>query len=97
MAAYIIAEVAVTDPEGYEEYKNTVEVTIAQYGGRYKVRGGQAEALEGDAPRGRLVVLEFDSYEQARKWYDSPENGVAKKIRHATATSRLILVDGYTL
>ena len=97
MAAYVIAEVAVNDPEGYEAYKNAVEVTIAQYGGRYKVRGGQSEALEGDAPRGRFVVLEFDSYEQAKKWYDSPENVVAKKIRHATATSRLILVDGYTL
>lgn len=97
MAAYIIAEVAVTDPAGYEAYKNAVEVTIAQYGGRYKVRGGQAEALEGDAPRGRLVVLEFDSYEQAKAWYDSPENREVKKIRHATATSRLLLVDGYNL
>jgi uncharacterized protein (DUF1330 family) len=95
VAAYVIAEVAVTDPEGYEAYKSAVEKTLVQYGGRYKVRGGQAEALEGDAPRGRLVVLEFDSYEQAKTWYDSPENGVAKKIRHATATSRLLLVDGY--
>jgi uncharacterized protein (DUF1330 family) len=95
MAGYIIAEVQVTDPEGYEEYRRQVEGTIAAYGGRYLVRGGKAEALEGDTPRGRLVVLEFSSYEQAKAWYDSSEYAGPKQIRHNTSVGRVILVDGY--
>jgi uncharacterized protein (DUF1330 family) len=96
MAGYIIAEVQVTDPERYEEYRRQVEGTIAAYGGTYLVRGGQAEALEGDAPRGRLVVLEFESYERAKAWYDSSEYAGPKQIRHDTSIGRLILVEGYT-
>ena len=95
MAGYIIAEVQVTDPAGYEEYRKQVEGTIAAYGGRYKVRGGKAEALEGDAPRGRLVVIEFDSFDQAKQWYDSQEYAGPKALRHDTSTGRVILVDGY--
>ena len=95
MAGYIIAEVQVTDPERYEEYRRQVEGTIAAYGGRYKVRGGKAEGLEGDAPRGRLVVIEFDSYEQAKAWYDSQEYAGPKALRQDTSTGRVILVDGY--
>jgi uncharacterized protein (DUF1330 family) len=95
MAGYIIAEVQVTDPERYEEYRRQVEGTIAAYGGRYKVRGGKSEGLEGDAPKGRLVVLEFDSYDQARKWYDSQEYAGPKALRQDTSVGRVILVDGY--
>jgi uncharacterized protein (DUF1330 family) len=95
MAGYIIAEVQVTDPERYEEYRRQVEGTIAAYGGRYKVRGGKAEALEGDSPRGRLVVLEFESFERAKAWYDSEEYAGPKSLRQATSTGRVILVDGY--
>jgi uncharacterized protein (DUF1330 family) len=95
MAGYIIAEVQVTDPERYEEYRRQVEGTIAAYGGKYLVRGGQAEALEGDAPRGRLVVLEFASFDQARAWYDSQEYAGPKALRQQTSTGRVILVDGY--
>jgi uncharacterized protein (DUF1330 family) len=94
MAGYFIAEVQVTDPERYEEYRRQVEGTIAQYGGRYLVRGGKSEALEGDAPRGRLVVVEFESYERAKAWYDSQEYAGPKALRHATSTGRLLLVDG---
>ena len=94
MAGYIIAEVQITDPERYEEYRRQAGETLAAYGGRFKVRGGKAEALEGDAPRGRLVVLEFDSYEQARKWYDSPEYAGPKALRKDASIGRLILVDG---
>jgi uncharacterized protein (DUF1330 family) len=96
MAGYILAEVQVTDPEGYEEYRKQVEVTITAYGGKYLVRGGQSEALEGDAPRGRLVVLEFASFERARAWYDSQEYAGPKALRQQTSTGRLILVDGYS-
>jgi uncharacterized protein (DUF1330 family) len=95
MAGYIIAEVQVTDPERYEEYRRQVEGTIAAYGGKYLVRGGQSEALEGDAPRGRLVVLEFASFERARAWYDSQEYAGPKALRQQTSTGRVILVDGY--
>ena len=95
MAGYIIAEVQVTDPERYEEYRKQVEGTIAAYGGKYLVRGGQSEALEGDAPRGRLVVLEFASFERARAWYDSQEYAGPKALRQQTSTGRVILVDGY--
>ena len=95
MAGYIIAEVQVTDPERYEEYRRQVEGTIAAYGGKYLVRGGNAEGLEGAAPAGRLVVLEFASYEQARAWYDSPEYEGPKALRQATSTGRVIVVDGY--
>lgn len=95
MSGYIIAEVQVTDPERYDEYRRQVEGTIAAYGGRYTVRGGRAEALEGDAPRGRLVVIEFDSYERARAWYDSQEYAGPKQLRQDTSVGRLILVDGY--
>lgn len=94
MAGYVIAEVQVTDPERYEEYRRQVEGTIAAYGGRYRVRGGKAEGLEGDAPRGRLVVIEFDSYEQAKTWYDSQEYAGPKALRQETSLGRLILVDG---
>jgi uncharacterized protein (DUF1330 family) len=95
MAGYIIAEVQVTDPERYEEYRRQVEGTIAAYGGKYLVRGGQSEALEGDPPRGRLVVLEFASFERARAWYDSQEYAGPKALRQQTSTGRVILVDGY--
>jgi uncharacterized protein (DUF1330 family) len=95
MAGYIIAEVQVTDPERYEEYRRQVEGTIAAYGGKYLVRGGQSESLEGDAPRGRLVVLQFDSFERARAWYDSQEYAGPKALRQQTSTGRVILVDGY--
>ena len=74
--------------------KVEVEGTIAAYGGKYLVRGGKAEALEGDDPHGRLVVLEFASYEQAKRWYDSSEYAGPKQLRKDTSVGRLILVDG---
>ncbi len=95
MAGYIIAEVQVTDPERYEEYRKQVEGTIAAYGGRYRVRGGKAEALEGDAPRGRLVVIEFDSYEKALACYQSPEYQANIKVRQPHSIADLIVIEGY--
>ena len=94
MAGYIIAEVQVTDDGRYAEYRKQVGATIEAYGGRFLARGGKAEALEGDAPRGRLVIAEFDSYEQARAWYHSAENAGPMKLRHETSIGRLLLVDG---
>jgi uncharacterized protein (DUF1330 family) len=94
MPGYVIAEVEVTDPAGFEEYRKQVSATIQKYGGRYVVRGGACQALEGDRPPGRLVVIEFSSAEQARRWYDSEEYRGPKALRIKCARSRLLLVEG---
>lgn len=94
MAAYIVVEVDVKDKERYEDYKRLVPPTLAQYGGRFLVRGGAAETLEGDSSPGRVVIVEFPSAEQARAWWGSPEYAPAKELRQATAHTRMILVEG---
>ena len=94
MAAYIIVEVAVRDPVRYERYKELVPASIAAYGGRFIVRGGAVEALEGEWKPGRLVILEFPSAERARAWWSSPEYAEAKALRLATANSKMLLVEG---
>jgi uncharacterized protein (DUF1330 family) len=92
--AYIIVEVAVQDPVRYERYKQLVPPSIAAYGGRFIVRGGAVQALEGAWNPGRLVILEFPSAERARAWWASPDYAEAKALRLATAQSRMILVEG---
>jgi uncharacterized protein (DUF1330 family) len=94
MAAYIVVEVEVHDRERYEDYKRLVQPTLDAYGGRFIVRGGAAETLEGDWSPGRLVIVEFPSAEQARRWWASPEYAPAKALRQATAHTQMILVEG---
>jgi len=95
VAAYLIAEVEITDPKAYEEYRKIVPGTIAQYGGRYLVRGGALETLEGGRWKpGRFVILEFPSAQRAREWWGSEVYAPIKKIRHETAASEMILVEG---
>jgi uncharacterized protein (DUF1330 family) len=94
MSAYVIAEVEVTDPQAYEEYRRLVPATVEKYGGRFLVRGGAIETLEGGWQPKRLVVLEFEGAEQARRWYESPEYGVAMPLRHKAANSRVVIVEG---
>jgi len=94
MAGYVIAEVEVRDPVLYEEYRKLVPATIAQYGGKYLARGGAIDVKEGDWQPKRMVVLEFASADQARKWYHSPEYAVASAIRHKAADSRVLIVEG---
>jgi uncharacterized protein (DUF1330 family) len=94
VAAYLIAEVEITDPKAYEEYRKIVPGTIAQYGGRYLVRGGTVETKEGGWTPSRVVVLEFDNLDQARKWYHSPEYAPALAIRARAGKSKVILVEG---
>ena len=94
MAAYLIAEVEITDPKAYEEYRKIVPGTIAQYGGRYLVRGGSVETKEGGWTPSRIAVLEFASMDQARKWYHSPEYAPALAIRTRAGKSKVILVEG---
>ncbi|HET9651537.1 MAG TPA: DUF1330 domain-containing protein [Usitatibacter sp.] len=94
MAAYVFAEVEVTNPEGYRGYTTHVPATIAKYGGRFLVRGGACEALEGEWPQVRRVLIEFPSLEQAKRWWDSPEYANPKALRQANSRGRLILMDG---
>ena len=94
MAAYVIAEVEVTNPDGYREYTTHVPGTITKYGGRFLVRGGPATVLEGDWPTLRRVVIEFPSVEAAKKWWDSTEYAEPKKMRRANSKGRLILLEG---
>jgi uncharacterized protein (DUF1330 family) len=94
MAAYVIGEIEVTEPQGYEEYRRQVLPVVTKYGGRFIVRGGKAEALEGTAPGQRLVVLEFPSMEQARKWYHSTEYAPLIALRQKHSRGRLVLVEG---
>jgi uncharacterized protein (DUF1330 family) len=94
MSAYVIVDIGITEPEAYAEYIKVAPPTIAKYGGRYVVRGGKAEALEGEwAPR-RVVVLEFPSYERAKAWWASPEYEAPKRLRQRSATANMIVVEG---
>lgn len=94
MPAYVMANVEVTDPVRYEDYKRMVPATIAKYGGRFIVRGGHVEALEGDWRPNRLVLLEFPSVERARAWWHSPEYAEARALRQATSTGTLLILEG---
>lgn len=94
MPAYIIVEVEVKDPVRYEDYKRLTPASIKTYGGKFIVRGGKAELLEGEEKPKRIVVLEFESVEKAKQWWNSPEYREAKKLRYQTAKSRMIVVDG---
>lgn len=94
MPAYLIAEVDVHDAAAYEAYKKLTPGAVAAYGGRFIVRGGTVDSKEGGWKPARLVVVEFPSMDQARKFYDSPEYAPALAIRLKAAKSRLILADG---
>ena len=94
MAAYVITEIDVTDPVGYEEYRRMGPPTVAAYGGKFVVRGGKVEILEGTWVPKRLVVLEFESVERAKQWWSSQEYSVAKRVRHKTAFTNMIVVEG---
>jgi uncharacterized protein (DUF1330 family) len=94
MPAYIIAEVEVTNPAGYEAYRPLAGASIAQYGGKFVVRGGKAELVEGTQEPARIVVIEFADTAAAKRWYNSPEYQEALKIRLANSTGRVLLVEG---
>ena len=94
MPAYVLAEVEITNPEGYKDYTAVVPATITKYGGRFLHRGGPVTALEGDWPQVRRVIIEFPSLEAARKWRDSPEYEKPKAMRRANSKGRLLLMEG---
>ncbi len=95
MPAYIIVEVEVHHPVEYEDYKKLTTLTLATYNGKFIVRGGEAKTLEGDWQPKRIVVLEFPSKELAEQWWASDEYAPAKALRQKTATTRMILVEGF--
>ena len=94
MTAYVIVDIEVTDPEGYKEYVKMAPETVKLYGGKYIARGGANETLEGDWQAKRLVILEFPSVEQAKKWLNSPEYAPARALRHQYARSNMVVVEG---
>ncbi len=94
MTAYVIVDIEVTDPAGYEEYKKLAPAPTALYGGRYIARGGKTETLEGDWSPSRLVIIEFPSVEQAKAWLNSSEYGPARAMRHQYAKSRMVVIEG---
>ena len=94
MPAYFVAEVEVTNPEGYEPYRALAGASIAQYGGRFLVRGGKVEMIEGGPAPQRVVITEFADVEAARRWYNSPEYQAALPIRLANSRGRSFIVEG---
>jgi uncharacterized protein (DUF1330 family) len=94
MAANVIVDVAIHDPVRYREYVESVPPTIAAYGGRFLVRGGRAERLEGTREPKRVVVLEFDSVERAKAWWGSSEYAGPKRLRQSASAAEMIVVEG---
>jgi uncharacterized protein (DUF1330 family) len=94
MPAYVIAETDVHDPAQYERYTAAAPDTIARYGGRYAARGGELRVFEGDWHPKRLVILEFDDLEAAKRWYESAEYQEVKQLREGAASFRVVAVEG---
>lgn len=95
MPGYLIANIKVTDPEGFERYRAGVPAVIAQYGGRYVVRGGAMERLENAEGFNRVVVLEFPSLDALRAFYFSLEYAPLLKLRLETTESQTVMIEGY--
>ena len=94
MSAYVIVEIEIVDPVGYEVYKKLAGATVEKYGGKYTVRGGKTEVLEGDWNPKRIVVLEFPTMERAKEWLNCEEYREPRKMRHRTAKTKMIVVEG---
>jgi uncharacterized protein (DUF1330 family) len=94
MSAYVISEVEMRDAADFEAYRTIAAKTIAHYGGRYLVRGGSANLIEGRPPPKTVIVVEFPTMERLREWYGSPEYAEALELRHTALDRRLIFVEG---
>ena len=91
--AYLIVDAKSSDPQAMQRYRELAQVAVANYGGRYLVRGGEYQVLEGDWRPQRLVVVEFPSREQARGFYDSPEYLAARAARAGVSSFDMLLVE----
>ncbi len=94
MAAYLIADIEVTDPVGYEEYKKRVPAVIAAHGGRYLARGGGSDVLEGTWRPKRTAIIEFPSVASMKAFWDSPEYQPLRALRERSAKSNLVVIEG---
>ena len=94
MAAYVIGDIEVTDPALYEDYRKQVAATVQKYGGRFVVRGGKSETLEGSWHPKRLVLLEFPGIDAAKRWYHSEEYKPLLAMRLKASKGNLVLVEG---
>ena len=94
MGAFVIVQGDVTDPTQYEHYKAAAAPTVEAAGGRYIVRGGSSEVLEGDPPPSRTVVLEFPDRAAALDWYHGEAYRTARKLRTGAANLNLYVIDG---
>ena len=94
MSAYIVVEVTVKDPEKFQDYREMVPPTLEVYGGKFLVRGGHTEQLEGDRLPARFVVIEFENAERAKAWLNSDEYRDARALRHAAAETNMFVVEG---
>ena len=92
--AYVIAEVEVTDPTTLQKYGEKAPQIVASFNGHYVVRGGKTVALEGEPPKGYVVVIGFDSLEKARSWYDSPDYAAIRPFRQRSTKSRIFIAGG---
>jgi uncharacterized protein (DUF1330 family) len=93
LPGYVVAEVDVTDPATFKQYADKTPGTLAPFNGHYVIRGGKNLSIEGDAPK-RFVVIQFDSFEKAKAWEDSPAYEAIKPIRHSSAKSRVFIMEG---
>jgi len=94
MAAYVLVDVEITDPIEFDDYRKKVPASLAAYGGRFIIRGGATEILEGDWAPKRVVVIEFPDRSAAKAWWSSAEYADAKAQRQRSAHTQLIVVDG---
>jgi uncharacterized protein (DUF1330 family) len=94
MAGYILIDLEITDPDGFKEYLKLAGPTVKQYGGKVLAGGASSETLEGDWYPHLLSIGEFESVEQALRWYNSPEYAPAKALRFKVANNRAIVVQG---
>ena len=94
MKAYIIVDVNITNPSRYEDYKKLTPASLVPYEGKFIVRGGTTETLEGEWSPGRVVILEFPSVQQAKAWWSSAGYATAKVIRQSSADTKMIMVEG---
>jgi uncharacterized protein (DUF1330 family) len=94
MTAYIYGNIEIHDPALYEEYRAVVPAMIAAHGGRYLVRGGAVEVLEGGGQALRQVILEFPNMPALKAFYDSPEYTAARAIRQKASTGTLVAIEG---
>ena len=91
---YVVAEVEVNDTDTFQKYAASVPGTLAPFNAKYMIRAGKISPVEGDAPKGRFIVIGFDSVEKAKAWEDSPAYDAIKPIRHSSAKSRVFIIEG---